>query len=162
MIREISGDILLSECTGLVHSIAPLDHFDSGLALGLREKYPEMVKGFRQYCHTHHPQTGEIWVWKSQDGRIIYNLLTQEAAPERSGGHPGKSSISNVEKSLKKLSKYIDDHPVDTIALPRIATGVGGLEWDDVRAAVLKHLGNTNTRIFIYDKYTKGQKGVEV
>lgn len=162
MVREISGDILLSECTGIVHSIAPLDHFDNGLALGLREKYPDMVKAFRQYCHVHHPHTGELWVWKSNDGKTVYNLLTQEAAPERSGGHPGKSSIGNVEKSLKRLGRYLEEHPVDTLAIPRLATGVGGLEWDDIRAVVLKHLGNVSARIFIYDKYTKGQKGTEV
>ena len=47
MIIEVSGDILLTKAKSIAHSVAPLDHFESGLALGLREKYPEMVKDFR-------------------------------------------------------------------------------------------------------------------
>ena len=61
MITEVQGDILLSKAAAIAHGVAPNDHFDSGLALSLRERWPAMVKDFRHYCQTSHPKSGEIW-----------------------------------------------------------------------------------------------------
>ena len=43
MIREVEGDILLTKAQVVAHGVAPGDHFDSGLALALRERWPAMV-----------------------------------------------------------------------------------------------------------------------
>ncbi|HRA21754.1 MAG TPA: Appr-1-p processing protein, partial [Anaerolineae bacterium] len=39
MIHELSGDILLSQAKAVAHGVAPNDHFGSGLALALRERW---------------------------------------------------------------------------------------------------------------------------
>ncbi len=44
MIREVAGDLLLSEVEAIAHGVAPNDHFDQGLALALREKWPAMAR----------------------------------------------------------------------------------------------------------------------
>jgi hypothetical protein len=33
MIKEVKGDILLSDAALLVHSVAPMDHFDTGTCI---------------------------------------------------------------------------------------------------------------------------------
>jgi O-acetyl-ADP-ribose deacetylase (regulator of RNase III) len=38
MIREVKGDILLSRAEAIAHGVASFDHFDSGLALSLRQE----------------------------------------------------------------------------------------------------------------------------
>ncbi len=58
MIQEVSGDILLSSAQAIAHGVAPNDHFDSGLALALREKWPAMAKDFRHFAHQSHPKPG--------------------------------------------------------------------------------------------------------
>ncbi len=63
MIHEVQGDILLSKAQVIVHGVAPNDHFDNGLALSLRERWPAMVKEFRHYCQTTHPKVGGGWLW---------------------------------------------------------------------------------------------------
>ena len=42
MIRQASGDILLSRAQVLAHGVAANDPMNQGLALQLREKYPSM------------------------------------------------------------------------------------------------------------------------
>ena len=37
MIREVEGDILLTDAEAIAHGVAPHDHFQNGLALALRE-----------------------------------------------------------------------------------------------------------------------------
>jgi len=44
MIEFDSGDLLLSAAKAIAHGVAPGDHFDSGLALALRERWPEIAR----------------------------------------------------------------------------------------------------------------------
>lgn len=163
MIKEVTGDILLSESKMIAHCVAPMDHFDSGLALSLRENYPSMVKGFRNYCHTHHPKPGEIWTWSGVGGIRIVNLMAQEPAPSESyKGHPGKATISFLDKTLKNLSKLVQTEKPESLAIPKLATGVGGLDWDDVRDVIYKHLDGHNIPVYIYSQYVKGVKAKEI
>jgi O-acetyl-ADP-ribose deacetylase (regulator of RNase III) len=162
MIKEVKGDILMSDSKTIAHCVAPMDHFDSGLALSLRENYPAMVKGFRAYCHTHHPKAGEIWVWGGVGGIRIINLMAQEPAPsENYKGHPGKASISSLEKTLKNLVKFIETEKPQNVAIPKLATGVGGLEWKDVKQSIIKHLDGLEIPVFVYSNYVKGSKAEE-
>jgi len=62
MIHEVTGNILMTKAQAVAHGVAPNDHFDSGLALALRERWPAMAKDFRHYVHQTHPKPGELWV----------------------------------------------------------------------------------------------------
>lgn len=160
MIKEVTGDILLTKAQALAHGIAPNDHFASGLALSLREQWPSMYQDFRHYCHTHHPQLGSIWLWGGTDGKRIINLFTQEA-PTNHHGMPGKASLTSVNHSLKALRSVIEKEKLSSLALPRLATGVGGLNWDEVQPLIEKHLGDLEIPIFIYTTYRQGQTAEE-
>ena len=80
MLKEVSGDILLSKAEAIAHGVAPGDHFNQGLALSLRERYPARAKDFRHYCQVSHPKPGGIWAGAGAVGRRRINLLTQEEA----------------------------------------------------------------------------------
>jgi O-acetyl-ADP-ribose deacetylase (regulator of RNase III) len=163
MIKEVKGDILLSDAQNVAHCVAPLDHFDSGLALSLREQYPAMVKDFRHYCHTHSPKPGNIWAWAGVGGKRIVNLMAQEPVESKhNSGHPGKASISDLDHCLKELSKFIDKENIENIAIPKLATGVGGLKWDDVESLINKRLGDSMANIYLYTQYVKDVKAEEV
>lgn len=155
MIREVEGDILLSQAQVIAHGVAPNDHFDSGLALALRERWPAMVKDYRHYCQTSHPKSGEIWAWSGADGRSIVNLMTQAAAYAH-GEKPGKATTESVNHSLKALAKLVQAEGIKSLALPRLATGVGGLDWAAVKPLVAKHLGDLGIPVYVYNVFHKG------
>jgi O-acetyl-ADP-ribose deacetylase (regulator of RNase III) len=160
MIQHVTGDILLSTTQAIAHGIAPNDHFDSGLALSLRQDWPALYKDFRHYLHTAHPKPGGLWVWSGADRRRIVNLFTQEpAANEHS--HPGKATYHNINLCLRELHKWIEAEKITSLALPRLATGVGGLEWDRVEPFIRQHLGPLNIPIHLYTTYQKGVKAAE-
>ena len=162
MIKEVKGDLLLTECKTIAHCVAPFDHFESGLALSLRKQYPGMAKDFRHYCQVHHPKAGNIWSWGGVGGRQIVNLMAQEPAESiHSKGHPGKATLSNLDKSLKYLAEWCEQEQVDKIALPKLATGVGGLEWEEVNQVIHKRLGDLSTEVIVYSQYEPGEKAEE-
>jgi hypothetical protein len=126
------------------------------------------VRDFRHYCQTQHPKPGTLWGWLTPDGDgvRIYTLLTQEPA-EGGGahahghGHPGKATLPNVNHALRSLRAELLKEKVTSVALPRLATGVGGLEWTAVEPLIKEHLGVAELQVFVYDSYVKGQKAQE-
>ena len=155
MIQQLSGDILLTRAQALAHGVAPNDHFNSGLALSLREQWPALYKDFRHYCHTTHAEPGGLWSWVGADGRRIVNLFTQSAAYEH-GSKPGPATVEYVNHCLRELRKLIEHEHLRTVALPRLATGVGGLDWEDVQPLITSHLGTLPVTILLYSTYRKG------
>ena len=119
MIKEVSGDILLSGARAIVHGVAPGDHFDTGLALSLREAWPALAKDFRHYCHTVHPKSGEAWLWTAADGKRIVTLLTQDGAPgERGAGRPGQAHLEHVNHALRALKAELAKENIASVAFP--------------------------------------------
>lgn len=160
MIKEVSGDILLTTAQAIAHGIAPNDSFKNGLALQLRERWPAMYKDFRHYCQSRHPKPGELWAWMGADGKRVVNLFTQEPA-YHAGEKPGRATLAHVGHALKALRQQIDSEKLTSVALPRLATGVGGLEWANVKPMLLQHLGDLNIPIIVYTTFHAGQTAAE-
>lgn len=161
MLYEVQGDILLSEAQAIAHGVAPNDHFDSGLALALREKWPAMAKDFRHFAHQTHPKPGDVWMWGGVGGVRIFNLMTQEGEITH-GSRPGKATLANVHHALKKLRHQIEKEDIKSLALPALATGVGGLRWSDVKPLVAEALGDLPIPVYVYTVYHPGQVGNEL
>ncbi len=160
VLKTVSGDILLSSAQALVHGVAPGDHFNQGLALALRQAYPAMAKDFRHYCQLEHPKPGDVWCWTGADGKRIVNLLTQEEA-KSSRSHPGKATTHNVNVALRNLRRVVEDEAFSSLAMPRLATGVGGLAWEEVQALIERHLGDLPIPVYIYTQYQPNVAAVE-
>ena len=165
MIRYVEGDILLSKAQVIAHGIAPQDHFDSGLALALRERWPSMVSDYRHAAHSDAPQSGSIWVWSGVDAeggtRCIVNLLTQDMQGAGRAARPAKATLENVGHCLKELARYLQSERVASVALPCLATGVGGLDWKDVKPLVERYLAEQDTTVVVYEVYRKGVAAAE-
>jgi len=160
MIHEVTGDILLSQAQAIAHGIAAGDHFDTGLALSLRERWPAMAKDFRHYCHTAHPKAGTLWLWSGADGKRIVNLITQEPAPSEHQ-RPGPARIEHVNHALRALRQLVETEKLQSLALPKLACGVGGLSWAQVRPLLREHLGLLKIPVYVYVLYQANQAANE-
>lgn len=160
MIHEVSGDILLTKAHAIAHGVAPNDDFKNGLAFSLRDEWPAMAKDYRHWCHTTHPKPGAAWTWAGVGGTRIVCLLTQDA-PSHDGGRPGRAHVEHVNHALRALHKVVADEGLTSIALPRLATGVGGLDWTVVQPLIQKHLGDLEIPVYVYVHFQKGVHAVE-
>ncbi len=160
MLHEVTGDILLSKAQAIAHGVSPNDHFNQGLALSLRERWPAMYKDFRHFEKQETPAPGSIWAWMGSGGQRLVSLFTQEPGAGH-GDHSGKASLVHVGHALKALNHFVVAEQISSLALPRLATGVGGLDWKDVRPLVTRHLGDLGIPVFIYTTYVKAQQAEE-
>ena len=160
MIHQVSGDILLSQAQVIAHGVAPNDPLKQGLALQLHEKYPSMHKDFHHWCNTQHPKPGTAWMWGGPGGVRIVNLLTQDGGYGH-GGKPGRATLKNVRDALRALAHMVEAERFTSVALPRLATGVGALAWEDVWPVVKERLGGLPIPVFVYVEYHAGKKAEE-
>jgi O-acetyl-ADP-ribose deacetylase (regulator of RNase III) len=164
MIHEVEGDILLSRAEAIAHGVAPNDPMNQGLALSLHKRYPGMHKDFHQWCHHQHPKSGEAWMWSGTQstgaGSIrIINLLTQTGGYDRE--KPGKATEVNVNHALRALKKIVEKEGLSSLALPRLATGVGGLDWGAVQPLIENQLGELQVPVYVYVTFHAGQQAIE-
>ena len=161
MIREVSGDILLSKAQVIAHGVSPNDPFHSGLALQLRERWPAMYKDFRHYCQTQHPKPGTLWAWMGADGTRVVSLFTQDGAEGHHGGSSGPATVQHTGHALRELHKLAVAEKFTSIALPRLATGVGRLAWNDVAPLIKQHLDALAIPVLVFATYHTGQQADE-
>ncbi len=154
MLHHVTGDILLSKAQAIAHGVGPDDHFTQGLALGLREQWPSMSKDFRHWCHQTNPKAGTVWMWGGVGNHRIFCLLTQDAS--KNHDHPGRATIENVNHALRELRHKVEQEKITSLALPRLATGVGGLTWEAVEPLINHHLGTLKIPVYVYATYQKG------
>jgi O-acetyl-ADP-ribose deacetylase (regulator of RNase III) len=152
---EVTGDILQSRAQVIAHGVSPNDNFGQGLALSLREQWPAMYKDFRHHAQVGHQEPGSLWAWGGADGRRIVALFTQEP-PKNKGGRPGRATLQHVGHALRELRKLIEAEQFTSVALPRLATGVGELEWADVAPLVHQHLDGVGIPVIVYSTYRPG------
>lgn len=160
MIYEVEGDILLSGAHAIAHGVAPNDDFKSGLAHALRERWPAMYKAFRHYCHSAGHHVGHMWATMQADGHYLVALFTQEA-PLAEGEHPQPAKLSLVNHALRDLRKFAEKEGIRSLALPRLATGVGGLDWAEVKPLIEHHLGELAIPVYVYSVFHQGVKATE-
>ena len=160
MIYEVAGDILLSRAQAIAHGIAANDPMSEGLALSLHQKYPSMHKDFHHWCHNSRPSPGAAWLWVGPGGVRIVNLITQEGGYGH-GARPHKATLKHVRDSLKELTRIIEKESITSVALPKLATGVGGLVWEDVHPVIEDRLGGLNIPVYLYTDFHPGQQANE-
>jgi O-acetyl-ADP-ribose deacetylase (regulator of RNase III) len=160
MIHEVAGDILFTRAQAIAHGIAANDPMSEGLARSLHEEFPSMHKDFHHWCHNSRPAPGAAWMWGGPEGVRIINLITQEGGYGH-GARPYKASVKHVRDSLKALTKIIDKEGITSVALPKLATGVGALSWDEVRPLIEERLGDLKIPVYLYTEFHAGQRANE-
>jgi len=100
------------------------------------------------------------WFWGGPNIVRIVNFIT----PDGLFSHDirlGKATLNNVRHALSALVKIIATEKLTSIALPRLATGVGDLDWDDVWPLIENNLGDLAIPVYVYAVYHPGQPADE-
>lgn len=164
MIHEVAGDLLLSKAALIAHGVAPNDDWKHGIAAALRANCPAMYKDFRHFCKQQHPKPGTLWLWQGVDpaGRHLRfaALFTQEPA-SNAGGHGGRAHTEYVNHALRELKKLVQKEGIPSLALPKLATGVGGLDWTHVAPLIRTQLGDLGIPVAVYVDYQPGVVAAE-
>lgn len=160
MIYQVEGDLLLTGAHAIAHGVGINDPMDKGLSQALNNKFPGLKNDFHRWCHQHHTKPGEAWLWDSATSTRIVNLITQDIV-DLHEYQPGKATVSNVKHALNELVQIISREKIPSIALSRLATGTGDLDWDDVWPLIENSLGTLDIPVYVYETYIADRKAEE-
>ncbi len=153
MIRELRGDILLSEAEAIVVGVSPNDHFDQGLSLALRERWPAMSRDYRHWAHNRHPKPGSAWIWSGPQGKRIICLVIQDDENHTHTAQQGKSRLEYVNHALRELRSLVQREGLASVAIPKLASGSGRLNWSEVKSLIDNHLADCGAQVAVYSDY---------
>ncbi len=160
MIKYVSGDILFTKAECIAHGVSPNDNFAQGLALSIRKQWPALYKDFKHHSQTCHPKEGGLWIWRSPTSPIIINLFTQEH-PSSKGGMPRPAMLKYVRNCLKELGKEAKKSGLKNLAITKLATGVGKLDWNDVKPLLEEYLSPLSLSVFVYETFIANSEADE-
>ena len=148
MIEYKTGDILTEETDALVNTVNCVGVMGRGIALQFKKMFPENFKAYAAQCKRREMQPGRVFVFDTEQAvppRYIINFPTKRH-------WRGKSRIEDIESGLASLAKEIRARDIRSIAIPPLGSGLGGLDWSEVRVLIQATLeGLDNVRIVIFE-----------
>lgn len=149
MIYEVEGDILMSRADVIAQGVSINDPMTSGLARKLQEKFPGMRNQFIEWCEGTNPEPGDIWLWSGNTKTRVLNLIVGEAADPKLSRASRPNKIA-VHRAFRAVNKLVVDERLSSIAMPKIGSGVGGIDWLEVRGMMDSQLGELLIPLFVY------------
>lgn len=132
MIRYTTGDILKAEVEALVNTVNCVGVMGRGIALQFKQVFPANFKAYAAACKREEVQPGRMFLFDTGAltlPRYIINFPTKRH-------WRGKSRIEDIETGLVALVEEVKARGIRSIAIPPLGSGLGGLDWDQVRPLI--------------------------
>ena len=139
MIEYKTGDIIAEDAEALVNTVNCVGVMGRGIALQFKKAFPENFKSYAAACKRNEVQPGRMFVFETGQmyPRYIINFPTKRH-------WRGKSRMEDIDAGLTALAKEIRARNIQSIALPPLGSGLGGLAWSKVRPRIESMLRGFN------------------
>ena len=154
MIHYTQGNLLDAPVQALVNTVNTVGVMGKGIALMFKDRFPKNMEEYAQACKRKQVQTGKMFVTETGElmgARWIVNFPTKQ-----NWRYPSK--LEWIEAGLQDLRCFIINCHVQSIAIPPLGAGNGGLEWFAVREKIEQALADLQAvDIYVYEPTQKYQ-----
>lgn len=148
MMRFTTGNLLDSYADAVVNTVNTVGIMGKGIALMFKEAFPANFHAYEAACKRGEVRTGKMFVTEPLmmgAPRWIINFPTKEH-------WRGKTRLEWIESGLQDLRRVILDKKIQSIALPPLGCGNGGLEWRVVRPLIERALADLpDVDVIVYE-----------
>jgi O-acetyl-ADP-ribose deacetylase (regulator of RNase III) len=148
MIEYRTGDILQADAEALVNTVNCVGIMGRGVALQFKTAYPGNFEAYEAACAREEVQPGRMFVFETgmfTNPRYVINFPTKRH-------WRGKSRMEDIDAGLIALAEEIRTRHIRSIALPPLGSGLGGLDWNDVRPRIEAALrGFDDVRVIVFE-----------
>lgn len=149
MIEYTHGDILHADVEAIVNSVNCVGIMGRGIALQFKKAWPENFKAYEAACKNDEVQPGRMFVFKTgqlTNPRFIINFPTKRH-------WRGASRMEDIESGLEALVQEINANKIKSVAVPPLGSGLGGLDWNQVRAKIESAMNALpdDVRVLVYE-----------
>lgn len=155
IIRYTTGDILRADAEAIVNTVNCVGIMGRGIALQFKNAFPINFRAYEAACKRDEVQPGKMFVFETHtltNPKYIINFPTKRHWRE-------KSRMEDIDSGLVALAEEIRQRGIRSIAIPPLGSGLGGLNWEDVRPrieAALRDLPDLEVIVFPPQPTRKG------
>jgi O-acetyl-ADP-ribose deacetylase (regulator of RNase III) len=145
MIEFKKGDIFRADVEALVNTVNCVGIMGRGIARHFKKDFPENFKAYEVACARDEVQPGKMFVFETRtltNPKFIVNFPTKRH-------WRSKSRMEDIDWGLKALVQEIRTRGIRSIAIPPLGSGLGGLNWADVRPRIIEALHGFNDLLVI-------------
>jgi O-acetyl-ADP-ribose deacetylase (regulator of RNase III)/uncharacterized protein YwgA len=146
MLRALIGDLFASRANTLVNTVNCVGVMGKGVALEFKKRWPAMFGDYRRRCEQKLVRLGEPYLYRDATGASIINFPTKNhwRSPSR---------ITDIERGLDYLVAHSAEWGIQSLALPPLGCGNGGLEWTEVGPLIYRKLHGLPFDVEVYAPY---------
>jgi O-acetyl-ADP-ribose deacetylase (regulator of RNase III) len=131
-IEQGKGNLLRADVDALVNTVNTQGVMGKGLALQFKRAFPESFKPYERACKAGEVVPGKMHVvHRLVAPRFIFNFPTK-----KHWRHPSK--LEYIGEGLQDLVEQVRIHGIQSIAIPPLGCGNGGLAWSEVRPLIVE------------------------
>lgn len=139
----VGGDIFESSAQTLVNTVNCVGVMGKGIALGFRQRFPEMYREYVALCARGEVRLGRPYLWQSMVRPWVLNFPTKHHWRE-------SSSLEAIIAGLEYLEEHYRRWGIESLAVPPLGSGLGGLDWRIVGPTLYQHLARLDIPVELY------------
>lgn len=153
MIIIKAGTVFNTDAEAIVNTVNCKGVMGAGIALEFQLRYPDMFSCYERKCETGEIKIGKLDYYQEGDLTII-NFPTKY-------DFKFPSKLEWIELGLKNFIETFQDHDIESVAFPKLGAGKGGLDWEEVKALMIKYLEPLDITIYICEDSNPQAEGIE-
>jgi O-acetyl-ADP-ribose deacetylase (regulator of RNase III) len=143
MVKTTTGDLFSSQAQTLVNTVNCVGVMGKGVALAFKERFPDMYKEYVRLCKAKRVHLGEPYLYRQLTGPWILNFPTKDH-------WRSVSRLSDIVAGLEYLEQHCAEWGIQSLAVPPLGCGNGGLEWRIVGPTLYRHLNRLGIPVELY------------
>lgn len=145
-IEHGKGDLLAADVEALVNPVNTKGVMGKGLALQFKKAFPDNFAAYQEACRKGEVVIGRMHiVQRPSPPRFIINFPTKDH-------WRNPSKIEYVQEGLIDLVAQVRKLEIQSIAIPALGCGNGGLEWADVKPLIVQAFhGLPGVRVILFE-----------
>ena len=160
-ITLIQGDMFFSQMQTLTISVNTVGVMGKGLASRAKYQFPDVYVIYQDACRSNKLKPGRPFLYKRE--APMDSELADETLPLNSPNSKKwfllfptkrhwreKSLLEDIEKGLEWLRKNYKSEGIQSLAIPALGCGLGGLAWGVVGPLMCKYFVDFNIQVSIY------------
>jgi len=142
-VTPMIGDLFKSSAQTLVNTVNCVGVMGKGVALGFRQRFPEMHREYQRLCELGEVRLGRPYLWKAVVPPWVLNFPTKDHWREN-------SSLEAIVAGLEYLEEHYREWGIESLAVPPLGSGLGGLDWRIVGPILYQHLARLDIPVELY------------
>lgn len=137
------GNLLESDAQTLVNTVNTVGVMGKGIALAFKAQFPDMYADYVRRCASNEVQLGRPYLYRGLFPPYILNFPTKDHWRSH-------SRLTDIVDGLEHLERNYREWGIESLAVPPLGCGNGGLDWSVVGPTLYKYLAKLEIPVELY------------